>query len=490
MKKLYLQNYAQAKSILFATLVFISPLRDISAQSQLKGKVFDRKSKSGISNATVSVLANGELFEIVQTDYEGRYEIALPEGTYDFVVSINGEASGKRKKVVLEDGDIRNINFNIRKAKDNNKIGSALLGLGKSLAIKLLASDGMDDFKEGVIDDLKNELSDKIEGGSGDDDFKEMESNAVEPNIEDSYLPKKKLFKNNRLGSSNSILSIPKVFTNDPQSPFRNPMSSFGLKVGDRSWTNIEKAIESQTQLKSDSIRMEELINAFEYSYLESSSKSPFHIVSHVTECPWNENVKLLHIGIQGRKGDANGNKTKVLASDLDVFVEFNPAYVDAYRLVGYNSKKRINYNKTVSVNADKVGEGYRVTALYEITPAKDNYASVEERILYQKRIDELIDNGELANIRLKYRANKGMKTWEIKEVISYRTKPLFHVDVPDYVRHASAVAQYGLVVKDSKHKANASIDNAIEILETLDNDKYESANLQLVMNESKNIKK
>jgi Ca-activated chloride channel homolog len=81
-----------------------------------------------------------------------------------------------------------------------------------------------------------------------------------------------------------------------------NPLSTFSIDVDGASYSNSRRFIQSGTLPPKDAVRIEEYINYFDYSYPQPKSEHPFSITTEVSECPWNKEHKLIHIGLQGKR--------------------------------------------------------------------------------------------------------------------------------------------------------------------------------------------
>jgi len=81
-----------------------------------------------------------------------------------------------------------------------------------------------------------------------------------------------------------------------------NPLSTFSIDVDNASYTNIRKFINNGQTVPKDAVRIEEMMNFFKYSYPQPINNDPFYIHTEYGECPWNENHKLVKIGLQGRE--------------------------------------------------------------------------------------------------------------------------------------------------------------------------------------------
>ncbi len=83
-----------------------------------------------------------------------------------------------------------------------------------------------------------------------------------------------------------------------------NPLSTFSIDVDKASYTRTRRYLLDDTLPPSESVRIEELVNFFEYEYESPDHDKPFSITTELAACPWNEDHQLLHIGLQGRQYD------------------------------------------------------------------------------------------------------------------------------------------------------------------------------------------
>ncbi len=80
------------------------------------------------------------------------------------------------------------------------------------------------------------------------------------------------------------------------------PLSTFSVDVDAASYGNVRRFITTGQLPPVDAVRIEELINYFDYDYPDPHGKHPFSITTEVAECPWNSEHKLVHIGLQGQR--------------------------------------------------------------------------------------------------------------------------------------------------------------------------------------------
>jgi len=84
-------------------------------------------------------------------------------------------------------------------------------------------------------------------------------------------------------------------------SPLSKPLSTFSIDVDRAAYTNIRRFINNGQNVPKDAVRIEEMLNFFEYDYKKPKGKHPFAIHTAYSDAPWNDNHKLLRIALQGQ---------------------------------------------------------------------------------------------------------------------------------------------------------------------------------------------
>lgn len=80
-----------------------------------------------------------------------------------------------------------------------------------------------------------------------------------------------------------------------------NPLSTFSIDVDNASYSNIRRFINYGPDPAKDAVRVEEMLNYFDYTYAAPKGSDPFSINYEMSECPWNPESKLVMIGLQER---------------------------------------------------------------------------------------------------------------------------------------------------------------------------------------------
>jgi Ca-activated chloride channel family protein len=107
-------------------------------------------------------------------------------------------------------------------------------------------------------------------------------------------------------------------------SALETPLSTFSVDVDAASYSNVRRFL-TQGQLPPlDAVRIEELINYFDYDYPDPRGAHPFSITTEVAACPWNPEHRLVHVGLQGKRLDLGGLPPANLVFLIDVSGSMN----------------------------------------------------------------------------------------------------------------------------------------------------------------------
>jgi len=161
------------------------------------------------------------------------------------------------------------------------------------------------------------------------------------------------------------------------------------------------------------------------------------------------------------------GSTMYAVAKDVKMQVEFNPAYVSAWRLVGYESRllNKEDFNDDTK-DAGELGAGHTVTAFYEIIPAgvKNPYGGVDD-LKYQTSsattATQGVKNNELMTVKLRYKPLHSDNS--IKMEIPVRVDDKNKAPSADFV-FASAVAMFGQLLRNSDFKGSSSYDEVVAL--------------------------
>lgn len=162
------------------------------------------------------------------------------------------------------------------------------------------------------------------------------------------------------------------------------------------------------------------------------------------------------------------GGTLHTIAKDVKIQIEFNPAFVKGYRLIGYENrvlaKEDFNNDKK---DAGELGSGHTVTALYEVVPtgASNKYLDSVDALKYQSTSisDAARASGELMTVKFRYKQPKDT-------VSNLITVPVKNSDAKQFasasenLRFASAVIEFGMTLTDSKFKGTTTTRSILSI--------------------------
>ncbi|MBP2616725.1 vWA domain-containing protein [Chryseobacterium jejuense] len=140
------------------------------------------------------------------------------------------------------------------------------------------------------------------------------------------------------------------------------------------------------------------------------------------------------------------------IAKDVKIQIEFNPEFVQSYRLIGYENRKLRNEDfVNDKIDAGELGSGHTVTALYEIIPAgvQSKFLPKDTKLKYSSSSSAKNFGNELATVKFRYKKPNEDKSQEITQVI--KNESLTASKVSQDFKFASSVAWFGLVLRDSK---------------------------------------
>jgi anti-sigma factor RsiW len=145
------------------------------------------------------------------------------------------------------------------------------------------------------------------------------------------------------------------------------PRSTFPIDVDTAGYANVRRFLQDGRLPPREAVHIEELVNYFPYRYTAPADRLPFAATLEVAAAPWDPKHRLVRIGLKGREETRAG---AVIAEDVKIQVEFNPARAKAYRLIGYENRP-LKKDDTSDPKTDPrgTGAGHAVTALYEVIP-------------------------------------------------------------------------------------------------------------------------
>ena len=161
------------------------------------------------------------------------------------------------------------------------------------------------------------------------------------------------------------------------------------------------------------------------------------------------------------------GSTIVTIAKDVKLQVEFNPAEVARYRLIGYENRvlaaKDFNDDKK---DAGEIGAGHTVTALYEVVPvgadkSKSKSKSEVDALKYQteRGLTQSATNGELMTVKVRYKPPKSSKSTLLSQVV--QDADTGYKAASENYRFSAAVALYGMLLRESPERSQGTLEQA-----------------------------
>jgi Ca-activated chloride channel family protein len=153
------------------------------------------------------------------------------------------------------------------------------------------------------------------------------------------------------------------------------------------------------------------------------------------------------------------------IARDVKVQVEFNPAVVESYRLIGYENRALAaeDFNDDRK-DAGELGAGHTVTALYEVVPAGGDVRRRVDPLRYKDRraSSSARSSGEMMTVKLRYKDPEGDESRLMEHAVRDSGRGLNAAS--EDLRFAAAVAQWGMLLRGSEHAGESSYEDVLRL--------------------------
>ncbi|MDQ6912938.1 MAG: von Willebrand factor type A domain-containing protein [Verrucomicrobiota bacterium] len=204
----------------------------------------------------------------------------------------------------------------------------------------------------------------------------------------------------------------------------RNQLLQFPINFGTASYFAVRRSLEAGALPTSDAIRVEEIVNYFSSHSSAATGNEPFSIILEAAACPWQPAHRLLRIGVRV-------DDSKKLTEIENASVEFNPEYVAAYRLIGYDSPKT---RRTEPERSAASSPNQTATILFEVVPAITR--------------PSMSANSEMATVKLRYQRSTDAIPQEVTRALRDEGGA-FETASADF-RFVAAVAEFAMLLRTS----------------------------------------
>lgn len=196
-----------------------------------------------------------------------------------------------------------------------------------------------------------------------------------------------------------------------------------------------------------------------------------------------NGNYSYIDSELEARKVlvEEMGGTLVTVAKDVKIQVEFNPAYIKGYRLIGYENRLLSAEDfEDDTKDAGEIGAGHTVTALYEVVMNDSPMELTSSDLKYSDTENKGTENGELLTVSLRYKEPDKDES----KLLEYPVpESAYTPELPANLRFAGAVAEFGLCLRGSEYKGTATRESILDLLGGCDiaNDPYKTELAELV---------
>jgi len=160
------------------------------------------------------------------------------------------------------------------------------------------------------------------------------------------------------------------------------------------------------------------------------------------------------------------GGTLYTVAKDVKLQVEFNPAKVAKYRLIGYENRQLQDYEfNDDTVDAGEIGAGHSVTAVYELILTDSDKALSASEYALKYQTATLTDSDDLLTLSIRYKEPDA----DTSKLLEYPVLPTAYQEtMPDNLKFAACVLEFGMLLRESEYKGTSSYDSILTMLSEL----------------------
>jgi Ca-activated chloride channel family protein len=268
-------------------MVFMLIAGSLVAQTRsIFGKV--SSGEDGLGLPGVNVILKGTTVGTV-TDVQGNYSLTVPHSGGTLMFSFIGYIT---QEVKINSSNRIEIKLNL----DNSQLSGVIVtGAGRS---KLFGSRSDREYKKSIA----------------------QVYNASPSVVQDEYYFSSPTYNTEEYDG---------ITENIFHGALQNPLSTFSIDVDAASYSNIRRFIQLGQKPPKDAVRIEEMVNYFDYDYKQPTGEDPFSIYTEISTAPWNKKHKLVHIGLQGK----NIPKENLPPSNLVFLIDVSGSMSDENKL-------------------------------------------------------------------------------------------------------------------------------------------------------------
>jgi Ca-activated chloride channel family protein len=305
-----------------------------STKCFITGKVLDANTQEELIGASVKLIRNKELVRGTITDVSGDFRIQVDSGTYNIECSYTGFATFIQQGVQVKLGEWSNV---IIQMKDQTALQSVemvaykvpLIKQDQTMGGQTLTFDQINRLSTRSVTSPKRAEPSSIDGGAVNikgarangtnyyiDGIRVFGNTAPSSTINNyqapvpvQYLDEKVVWVKQEAADAKQDSIIPDFSEEQYNKIVENPFliakdsafSTFSIDVDAASYANVRRFLNDKQPVPPDAVRIEEMINYFNYNYPQPDGNDPIKVVTELGKCPWNPDHHLLMVGLQAR---------------------------------------------------------------------------------------------------------------------------------------------------------------------------------------------
>ena len=268
-------------------VLLMSSFITISAQTgMISGLITDNSTSKTIPGAKIQVFQNGKVVAEKASSANGAYALSVAIGKYDIKALVRGYEVSVKKNIDVKANSTTRVNFALNPIQlvEAVKEEERSAKLSKMMVVAECAAPVS--FAGGVAYDY-----------DATENFNTESYDVINENI----------FKD----------------------VVNNPLSTFSVDVDRASYSNVRRFLTQNQKPVKDAVRIEELINYFDYDYPQPKNGHPFSITIEADKCPWNTKHQLFLVGLKGE----NINENEIPANNLTFLIDVSGSMSSANKL-------------------------------------------------------------------------------------------------------------------------------------------------------------
>ncbi len=184
-------------------------------------------------------------------------------------------------------------------------------------------------------------------------------------------------------------------------------MTEFSMRIDKASYSNVRRFINQGTEVPVDAVRIDEMLNYFNFNYKEPEDDNVFRVESHVSDCPWNDKHRLLFLNLSARKLNLNHVPPSNLVFLIDVSGSMDmpnrlPLLKQAFQLLVKNLRKQdtvsiVTYGGTVGIWLEPTGGAHKqriIKSIEALSASGDTPGEAAIRTAYKLAEHTFIKDG------------------------------------------------------------------------------------------------